>query len=309
MITLGVSIKLISLDSSLVIEIKKLAGMSGHADKNGLLHWISGFEEKPRKVFVVHGEDSVCNNFVECLKVEQGQNAYAPYSGTVFNLLTGKLEYDLGKSPQSPAAVNHHPAGGLLPEMFLVYRLLLPFCDTAHITRIDHAYEADSWFPDLDRDPEWEIRTEGHNVPVLRGVGLQPLKYGLGVLQNPGALIQHHIGVLRKTAPVPGPLFIVGHIPLLRSDQCGEGQCRLCASLWQRGNSLPAPVYVWQRFRHRREAFPGVPVPAMPLERQISLPWSTILPTGEITAAVPQRPHSAKCHEPPRHCGRPQGGV
>ena len=27
---------------------------------------------------------------------------------------------------------------------------------------------------------------------------------------------------------------------------------------------------------------------------QISLPWSTILPTGEITAAVPQRPHSAK---------------
>ena len=75
-------------------QIKKLAGMSGHADKNGLLHWISGFEEKPRKVFVVHGEDSVCNNFVECLKVEQGQNAYAPYSGTVFNLLTGKLEYE-----------------------------------------------------------------------------------------------------------------------------------------------------------------------------------------------------------------------
>ena len=41
-----------------------------------------------------------------------------------------------------------------------VYRLLLPFCDTAHITRIDHAYEADSWFPDLDRDPEWEITAE-----------------------------------------------------------------------------------------------------------------------------------------------------
>ncbi len=38
-------------------QIKKLAGMSGHADKNGLLHWISGFEEKPRKVFVVHGEE------------------------------------------------------------------------------------------------------------------------------------------------------------------------------------------------------------------------------------------------------------
>ena len=41
-------------------EIKKLAGMSGHADKNGLIEWITGFEEKPRKVFIVHGEDSVC---------------------------------------------------------------------------------------------------------------------------------------------------------------------------------------------------------------------------------------------------------
>ncbi len=38
-----------------------------------------------------------------------------------------------------------------------VYRQLLPFCDTAHVTKIDHVYEADAHFPDLDRDPEWEI--------------------------------------------------------------------------------------------------------------------------------------------------------
>lgn len=52
------------------------------------------FKEKPRKVFVVHGEDSVCNSFVECLIAEHGIKAYAPYSGTVFNLATGKLEYE-----------------------------------------------------------------------------------------------------------------------------------------------------------------------------------------------------------------------
>ena len=75
-------------------EIKKLVGMSGHADKNGLLDWICGFEEKPRKVFVVHGEDAVCNTFTECLKIEYGQHAYAPYSGTEFDLLSGKLEYE-----------------------------------------------------------------------------------------------------------------------------------------------------------------------------------------------------------------------
>ena len=75
-------------------QIKKLVGMSGHADKDGLIDWINGFKEKPRRVFVVHGEDSVCTSFAECLKVEYGYHTYAPYSGTVFNLLTDKLEYE-----------------------------------------------------------------------------------------------------------------------------------------------------------------------------------------------------------------------
>jgi dihydrofolate reductase len=42
-----------------------------------------------------------------------------------------------------------------------VYRQLLPLCDTVHVTKIDYAYEADAWFPDLDTDPEWEITAEG----------------------------------------------------------------------------------------------------------------------------------------------------
>lgn len=41
-----------------------------------------------------------------------------------------------------------------------VYRQLLPYCDTAHVTKIDHAYEADAHCPDLDRDPEWQITAE-----------------------------------------------------------------------------------------------------------------------------------------------------
>ncbi len=75
-------------------HIKSMRGLSGHADKEGLIEWLEGFKEKPRKVFVVHGEDSVCANFVECLQVEYGQRAYAPYSGTVFNLLSGQLEFE-----------------------------------------------------------------------------------------------------------------------------------------------------------------------------------------------------------------------
>ena len=38
-----------------------------------------------------------------------------------------------------------------------IYQQFLPYCDVAHVTRIDHAYEADAWFPNLDEDPEWEL--------------------------------------------------------------------------------------------------------------------------------------------------------
>jgi len=38
-----------------------------------------------------------------------------------------------------------------------IYRQLLPYCDVAHVTRIDHAYEADTYFPNLDEDEDWEI--------------------------------------------------------------------------------------------------------------------------------------------------------
>ena len=84
-------------------KITSLAGLSGHADKNGLIEWITAFEEKPRKVFVVHGEDSVCKNFVETLQVEYGIKAYAPYSGTVFNLISNKLEYEAEPIPVKKA--------------------------------------------------------------------------------------------------------------------------------------------------------------------------------------------------------------
>ena len=41
-----------------------------------------------------------------------------------------------------------------------VYRQLLPYCDTAHITKVDYAYQADAFFPDLDKDPGWEITAD-----------------------------------------------------------------------------------------------------------------------------------------------------
>lgn len=38
-----------------------------------------------------------------------------------------------------------------------IYRQLLPYCKVAHVTKIDHAYEADTYFPNLDEKEEWVV--------------------------------------------------------------------------------------------------------------------------------------------------------
>lgn len=38
-----------------------------------------------------------------------------------------------------------------------VYRQLLPYTDLVYVTKIDRAYQADAWFPDLDQDPDFEL--------------------------------------------------------------------------------------------------------------------------------------------------------
>jgi dihydrofolate reductase len=42
-----------------------------------------------------------------------------------------------------------------------IYKALEPMCDTAIITKVEHSYEADAYFPNLDESPEWELVEEG----------------------------------------------------------------------------------------------------------------------------------------------------
>ena len=41
-----------------------------------------------------------------------------------------------------------------------VYQQLLPYCDVAHVTKLDYEYQADSYFPNLDKDENWEITAD-----------------------------------------------------------------------------------------------------------------------------------------------------
>lgn len=84
-------VKLFGEPIEVMAEIVKLEGVSGHADKAGLIKWITSFDNRLKQVFVVHGEDEVSTGFAKCLSDEYGLNASAPYSGAEFDMISGRF--------------------------------------------------------------------------------------------------------------------------------------------------------------------------------------------------------------------------
>ena len=41
-----------------------------------------------------------------------------------------------------------------------VYKQMIDYCDVCHVTKIDHAYEADTYFPNLEKMDDWELSVE-----------------------------------------------------------------------------------------------------------------------------------------------------
>lgn len=41
-----------------------------------------------------------------------------------------------------------------------IYRQFLPYCSIAHVTWVDYAYDGDTFFPNLEKDPEWRLAEE-----------------------------------------------------------------------------------------------------------------------------------------------------
>lgn len=77
-------VRLFGEDIQVRCEIAALPGVSGHADKNGLLAWLHAFAQKPARIIVNHGDPDACESFAETLR-QEGYNAFAPYSGTVYD--------------------------------------------------------------------------------------------------------------------------------------------------------------------------------------------------------------------------------
>lgn len=82
------SVRLFGEDIAVRAEIKSLKGTSGHADKQGLISWLEGFDRKPRTVYLNHGNEESIEVLASELK-ERGYAVEAPYSGTEYDLAKG----------------------------------------------------------------------------------------------------------------------------------------------------------------------------------------------------------------------------
>ena len=102
-------VKLFGEEVYVAAEICQMQGISGHADVNGLLDWIGAFKEKPKKVFVTHGDDEVTEIFARRLREEKGLDAMAPFSGTEYDLAADSFICETKGVKTSKAA--SHKAG------------------------------------------------------------------------------------------------------------------------------------------------------------------------------------------------------
>ena len=83
------SVRLFGEDIAVHANIVSLAGISGHADRDMLLSWLSN-QTGAKRIYVNHGDDEVCDAFAASIRETLKVEAVAPYSGDEYDLLTGE---------------------------------------------------------------------------------------------------------------------------------------------------------------------------------------------------------------------------
>ena len=123
-------VKLFNEEIQVNAAIDVLPGVSGHADKDGLIAWLQAFAQKPELVFVNHGDPEAADAFVACLNDQLGYRAAAPYSGSRFDLLAGQWERIAEPKPIKKALPKTRTVSKAFERLLAAAERLLAICKT-----------------------------------------------------------------------------------------------------------------------------------------------------------------------------------
>lgn len=73
-------------------KIRSIDGLSAHADRTGLIDWLSHLKSPPRQLFLTHGEEGASLALARTIKDRLGWEATVPEYGTSFDLDEEPLE-------------------------------------------------------------------------------------------------------------------------------------------------------------------------------------------------------------------------
>lgn len=89
-------VKLLGEEINVALEIYDLEGFSGHADQKVLINWISQFKIKPKKIFVVHGEEGPASTLANLIAEKFNIDTIIPNMGDKFNIKKNEIKLEKG---------------------------------------------------------------------------------------------------------------------------------------------------------------------------------------------------------------------
>ena len=99
-------VKIFGEDISVNARVEMIEGFSGHADKDGLINWISRINRKPSKIFVIHGEEPVMTEFASLINAKFSIETVIPSRGDSF-IINGRGVFEAERTERKKDAISY----------------------------------------------------------------------------------------------------------------------------------------------------------------------------------------------------------
>ena len=81
------TVSLFNEEIAVKAKIASIVGISGHADRDMMLEWLAKMPKAPKRIFVNHGEDMVCESFAQTIYNKLAISSCAPFSGDEYDMI------------------------------------------------------------------------------------------------------------------------------------------------------------------------------------------------------------------------------